>query len=293
MSSLLIFGLGYSSQAVVRANGRRYQPIVATVRSPDRAQALTDAGVEGSRVTVLPFDGSAPSKTLSDAIAASSFILVSVPPGDTADPVLTACGDLLAQAKPQSLVYLSTVGVYGDHAGAWVDETTECRPVSARSHARLSAERAWQDWGARASVPTAILRLAGIYGPGQNAIEQVRAGTARRIIKEGQVFNRIHVDDIAAAVLAAFAKSFDGIVNVTDDEPSPPQDVIAYAAEILGVPPPPEVPFEAANLSAMGRSFYSEVKRVRNDRLKLKLGVNLSYPNFRDALQALAAGTRS
>lgn len=290
MTTLLIFGLGYSSRAVVRAAGARYSRIVATVRSPERAAALTAAGVESRPVAVLPFDGTGLSAELAAAIAEADEVLVSAPPDASGDPVLTACAAALAAHPPQAVAYLSTVGVYGDHQGAWVDETTEPRPVSPRSVERLEAERAWTAFGTAHGVPVAILRLSGIYGPGSNALVNVARGTARRIIKPGQVFNRIHVDDIAQAVLAAFARRYDGIVNVTDDEPAPAQDVVAYAAELLGRPVPPDIPFEEAGLNEMGRSFYGECKRVSNERLKGELSVKLLHPNFRVALRALAAG---
>jgi nucleoside-diphosphate-sugar epimerase len=290
MTTLVIFGLGYSSKAVIRAAGGRYARIVATVRSPERAATMTAAGVEGHAVTVLPFDGSSLSAELADAIAAADEVLVSAPPDETGDPVLKACAAALAAHPPEAVAYLSTVGVYGDHGGRWVDETTECRPVSQRSVERLEAERAWTAFGQTHGVPVAILRLSGIYGPGQNALVNLARGTARRIIKPGQVFNRIHVDDIARAVLACFDQRYDGIVNVTDDQPSPPQDVVAFAAKLLGLPVPPDIPFEQSGLSGMGRSFYGECKRVSNKRLKGELNVNLRHPNFTVALRALAAG---
>ncbi len=290
MAHLLIVGLGYSSRAVVRAAGARYSRIIATVRSAERAAMLSASLVEGQAVSVIPFDGSYALPPLAEAIADTDDILVSAPPGENGDPVLTACVDALAGHPPKAVVYLSTVGVYGDHGGGWVDETTEPKPVSPRSVERLAAERAWQAFGRAHGVPVAILRLSGIYGPGQNALVNMARGTARRIIKPGQVFNRIHVDDIAQAVLACFAHRYDGILNVTDDEPSPPQDVVAYAAELLGLPVPPDIPFEESGLSPMGRSFYGECKRVSNKKLKAELSVNLLHPNFTVALRALAAG---
>ncbi|MGU9980757.1 SDR family oxidoreductase [Phreatobacter sp. HK31-P] len=290
MAHLLIVGLGYSSRAVVRAAGARYSRIIATVRSAERAAMLSASLVEGQAVSVIPFDGSYALPPLAEAIADTDDILVSAPPGENGDPALTACVDALAGHPPKTVVYLSTVGVYGDHGGGWVDETTEPKPVSPRSVERLAAERAWQVFGRAHGVPVAILRLSGIYGPGQNALVNMARGTARRIIKPGQVFNRIHVDDIAQAVLACFAHRYDGILNVTDDEPSPPQDVVAYAAELLGLPVPPDIPFEESGLSPMGRSFYGECKRVSNKKLKAELSVNLLHPNFTVALRALAAG---
>jgi nucleoside-diphosphate-sugar epimerase len=290
VSTLLIFGLGYSSVATVRASGQRYQRIVATVRSAERAAALTASGVAGHAVTVLPFDGSRLDDALADAIGQADDVLVSAPPDASGDPVLKVCTRALSSAHLRAVAYLSTVGVYGDHAGGWVDETTEPRPVSPRSVERLEAEQAWTAFGRANGVPVAILRLSGIYGPGNNALVNLRRGTARRIVKPGQVFNRIHVDDIAQAVLAAFERRYHGVINVTDDEPAPADEVVAYGAELLGLPVPPAVPISEAGLSPMGLSFYGECKRVSNQRLKGELGVNLLHPDFRVALQALAAG---
>jgi nucleoside-diphosphate-sugar epimerase len=197
----------------------------------------------------------------------------------------------LAAAKPKSIVYLSTVGVYGDRDGAWVDETSECHPVSKRSKERAAAEDAWRAFSEETGVPVAIIRLAGIYGPGRGPFEKIRRGTARRIVKSGQVFNRIHVDDIAQIVEAAFERRANGIFNGTDDEPAPPQDALAYAAELLHVPAPRELAYEDANLTPMARSFYGESKRVRNDKIKHEFGVRLAYPTYREGLKAiLAAG---
>jgi nucleoside-diphosphate-sugar epimerase len=213
---------------------------------------------------------------------------VSVPPGAAGDPVLVACGDALVAAHLSAIVYLSTVGVYGDYDGAWVDEDSECRPHEDRDRRRLAAERAWQALGARCDVPVAILRLAGIYGPGRSALDNVQGGTARRIVKPGQVFNRIHVTDIAQAIAAAFERRADGIFNVTDDEPTPPGDPIVFAAQLLGVAPPPEIAFETARtgMSPMAASFYADVKRVRNSKMKSVLGVALRYPTYREGLRA-------
>jgi nucleoside-diphosphate-sugar epimerase len=191
----------------------------------------------------------------------------------------------------QSIVYLSTVGVYGDHSGGWVDEATPPAPVSERSRERLAAEQAWVALGQRAGKPVATFRLSGIYGPGQNALVQVARGTAKRIDKPGQVFNRIHVLDIAQAIGAAFTRQAEDIFNVTDDEATPPGEPIVFAAELLGLPPPPEIPFAdaAETMSPMARSFYAESKRVRNNKLKRELGVRLRYPTYREGLRALFA----
>jgi nucleoside-diphosphate-sugar epimerase len=254
-----------------------------------------DAGklreIESLRVGPFLFDAAEPRRSLqlSDALSTADFVLVSVPPDASGDPILRTFRPDLAAAKPKSLVYLSTVGVYGDHDGAWVDEQTECRPTSRRSKERIEAEAAWQNFAEDAAVPLAIIRLAGIYGPGRGPFEKVRRGTARRIIKPGQVFNRIHVDDIATIASAAFERRGSGIFNGVDDEPSPPEDVLAYAAELLNLPAPPEVPFEQAELSPMARSFYGESKRVRNEKIKRALGVRLAFPTYREGLRAIAA----
>ena len=236
------------------------------------------------------FDGTEATPEASAALMDASAILVSVPPRQRGDPVLAHFANTI-EAAPQlhSVAYLSTVGVYGDHGGAWVDESTPASPISERSRERLAAEQAWTALGGRAGKPVAILRLSGIYGPGQNALTQVARGIAKRIDKPGQVFNRIHVADIAQAIDAAFAKRADGIFNVTDDTPTPPGVPIALAAELLGRAPPPEIPFaEAAQgMSPMALSFYAESKRVRNERLKRELGVNLRYPTYREGLRAL------
>ncbi|MFL5048222.1 MAG: SDR family oxidoreductase, partial [Xanthobacteraceae bacterium] len=217
-------------------------------------------------------------------------LLVSVPPDDDDDPVLRHYAQALVGApRLAAIVYLSTIGVYGDHDGAWIDETTTPAPVTGRSRARLNAEQAWQTLATRMGKPLTILRLAGIYGPGRNALVQVANSSAKRIVKPGQVFNRIHVGDIAQAIEAAFAQRADGIFNVTDDEPTPPGDPVVLAARLLGVAPPPQVPFaEAARtMNPMALSFYGESKRVRNDKIKRELGLRLNYPTYREGLRAL------
>lgn len=219
-------------------------------------------------------------------------MLVAIPPGEAGDPCLNQHGADLAASRPRTLVYLSTVGVYGDHGGAWVDEESECRPVSQRARLRLEAESAWRLFAEETGVPVAIVRLAGIYGPGRGPFEKIRAGTARRIVKPGQVFNRIHVEDIAAIIEAAFDRRADGVFNGVDNEPAPPEEVLAHAAELLGAPPPPEVAFERAELTPMARTFYDESKRVRNDKIKRELGVRLAYPTYREGLRAILAAER-
>jgi nucleoside-diphosphate-sugar epimerase len=222
------------------------------------------------------------------AIAEASHVLVSTPPGPDGDPVLPRFGRALAARAPRWVGYLSTTGVYGDRQGGWVDEASPLAPVNDRGRARVAAERAWRDGG----LPVEVFRLAGIYGPGRSALDRLRAGRAQRVVKPGQVFSRIQVEDVAGALAASIAAPRPGAIwNVADDEPAPPQDVIAFAAELLGLPAPPEVAFDAAELTPMARSFYAESKRVSNRRLRQELGLALRHPDYRAGLRAiLAAG---
>jgi nucleoside-diphosphate-sugar epimerase len=289
MATLFCFGLGYSASFYVAAFGGRFDRIAGTVTTREKAAAIAAAGIGGHRVEAFVFAGE-PSPQVTAALMDAAALLVSAPPDESGDPMLAQCADTIAGAPQlQSIVYLSTIGVYGDHNGAWVDETTTAAPVSERSRQRLAAEQAWTALGARAGKPVAILRLAGIYGPGQNALIQVARGAAKLIDKPGQVFNRIHVADIAQAIDACFERRAEGIFNVTDDEPTPQGVPITFAAELLGVTPPREIPFaEAAKgMSPMARSFYAESKRVRNDKLKNELGVHFHYPSYREGLRAL------
>ena len=285
--NLLVFGCGYSAGHFVRTRANRARTIV-TARGAEKVAALEAEGFAARRFGP---DGIDP--RLRDDVAAADALLVSVPPGMHGDPVLAAFSQKIAAAPLKSVVYLSTVGVYGDHAGAWVDEGTPCRPVSARSRERLAAEEAWGDLAARAGKTLHILRLAGIYGPGRSGFDKLAAGTARRIVKPGQVFNRIHVEDIARAIFAALGAPTGGVWNVTDDEPCPPQDVVAYAASLMGRPAPPEVAFEDADMTPMARSFYGENKRVSNAQLKEGLGVKLAFPTYREGLKAIWEEGRS
>jgi nucleoside-diphosphate-sugar epimerase len=280
MPHLLCLGLGYSARAAARHLKADGWGITGTARTPEGAAEIGAAGYDG-----IVFDGGAPSPAVAAALSTATHLLISVPPGSSGDPVLAHHSADLVAASLEAIAYLSTIGVYGDTGGTWVDEASPANPGSARSRARLEAENAWLALGASAGKRTAILRLAGIYGPGRSAIDNLKAGTARRIVKPGQIFNRIHVEDVAAASIAALLQpGAQGIYNVTDDEPSPPQDVIAYAAGLIGIDPPPETPFADARLSPMAASFYAETKRVRNDRLKRELGLVLSYPTFRQGL---------
>jgi len=289
MSTLLCFGFGYCATHFVGSFGDRFERIVGTVRGAEHA-ALLSARHAG-RLKGLIFDGKSATADVCDTIDAADCVLISIPPDDNGDPVLAVFANAFASAQRlRSIVYLSTVGVYGDHSGEWVDEETPPKPGSARTLRRLSCERAWQRLGERCGVAVAILRLAGIYGPGQNALVQIARGTARRTLKPGQVFNHIHVADIAQAIDAAFARRAAGIFNVGDDEPSPPGDPVVFAAQLLGREPPPEVAFAqaASTMSPMALSFWQECRRVRNAKLKRELGVNLAYPTYREGLRALS-----
>ncbi len=274
MQTLLSIGHGYSARALGRTLAAEGWRVVGTSRRVRHEQ-----GVE---MRVWPGDD------LSDVISEATHILTSAAPDDDGDPVLPELGDAIAAAPAHWVGYLSTTGVYGDHEGAWVDENAPLAPATERGQRRVEAEAAWRALG----VPLHIFRLAGIYGPGRGPFEKVRSGRARRIVKPGQVFSRIHVDDIAQVLAASIASPAPGAYNVADDEPAPPQDVIAYAASLLDAPLPPEVPFEEAELSPMARSFYAESKRVRNDKIRNQLGVALLYPTYREGLQAILAAER-
>lgn len=273
---LFILGLSYSARHFVRKFGGSFSHVAGTVRDPGKRDDL--AGIE-----VHGFSDDRPADETVNRVSDADVVLVSIPPGSTGDPVIAAFGDVLAAGR-RKVVYLSTIGVYGDHAGGWVDESTPPQSALDRARMRVAAEQAWTDM---AQGNVAILRLAGIYGPDRNALVTLRGGTARRIIKPGQVFNRIYVDDIASAIMAAVQHQGSGTWNVCDDEPAPPQDVIAYAAQLMGVAPPAEEAFATAEMSAMARSFYSSSARVSNARLKRELGVTLAYPTYRHGLDAL------
>ncbi len=279
---LFVFGAGYSSQAIMEEVKDRFEWIGGTTRTAEKAEALKAGGFES-----FVFDGETPGVGIADALSQATHVLISIAPNEAGDPVLNQHGDDIAAAKPNWIGYLSTVGVYGNHDGDWVDETTLCKPVSKRSVQRVAAEEAWLAFAEENQFPVQIFRLSGIYGPGRNTFENFKKGRARRLVKPGQVFNRIHVADIAGAVAAAMDKPTTRIFNVTDNEPAPPQDVVTYAAELLGVSPPPEIPFETADLTPMARSFYGENKRVSNQRVKEELGYTFRYPDYRIALKKL------
>lgn len=281
--TLLSLGHGYSASALGRMLLGQGWRVIGTTRSADRAAHLAAQGVE-TRIW--------PGSDLTADLAEATHLLSSVAPGPGGDPVVALLGDAIARAAPHIAWagYLSTTGVYGDHGGGWVDETTPLAPTTRRGAARAAAEAEWRALAPRSGLPLHIFRLAGIYGPGRGPFEKVRDGTARRIVKPGQVFSRIHVDDIAQVLAASIARPNPGAVyNVCDDDPAPPEDVLAHAASLLGLPPPPEVPFDEAEMSEMARSFYAESKRVRNDRIKRELGVRLRYPDYRAGLAAILA----
>jgi nucleoside-diphosphate-sugar epimerase len=281
---LVVLGAGYSATAFIGHMRPRLTAVSGTARSPEKAALLAQGGATG-RV----FDGVAADPALLADIAATDALLVSIPPGAEGDPALRVLGEAVAAAPRLAWIgYLSTIGVYGDRGGDWVTEEDAPRPTSDRSVQRVAAEEGWLALGARCGKAVAVLRLAGIYGPGQNALVNLRQGTAKRLVKPGQVFNRIHVADIARATEASLDRPHPGrIYNVTDDEPAPPQDVVAYAARLMGIAPPPETDFATAELSPMARSFYSENKRVSNARLRNELGVTLAFPTYREGIRAL------
>jgi nucleoside-diphosphate-sugar epimerase len=280
---LVVFGLGYSAAAFARLMRSRGALVGGTVRDPAKAERLRDEGIEA-----LVFDGSEPATGVAAALAEATHCLVSIPPGEAGEPAIAHHGGDLAASKDLDWIgYLSTVGVYGNYGGAWVSERSTPHPRSDRSVRRLDAEAAWRALAARREVPLAIFRIAGIYGPGRNTLKNLAEGKARRIIKPGQVFNRIHLDDIALALAAALERKAEGIYNLADDQPAPPQDVIAFAAELMGVPAPPAVPFDEAELSTMARSFYGENKRVSNRRIREELTLALRYPTYREGLTTM------
>ncbi|MGI9372379.1 MAG: SDR family oxidoreductase [Hyphomicrobiales bacterium] len=278
---LFCFGFGFSAQALARRLLPRGWRITGTARSEDSLAKITDMGAEA-----LVFDGTE-SVSIPDDV---SHILISVPPDADGDVVLRQCArQIAALSDTLSWVgYLSTTGVYGNRDGDWVDETSKLVPSTQRGERRVTAERAWLELHDQTGLPVMLFRLAGIYGPGRNQLVSLKNGKSRRVVKPGQVFSRIHVDDIAQTLEASIDKPNPGqAYNVCDDLPAPPQDVVAFAAELMGMPPPPEVPFDAAEMSAMGRSFYAESKRVHNERIKNELGVELIYPDYKAGLKAL------
>jgi nucleoside-diphosphate-sugar epimerase len=276
--TLLCFGFGYSARTLAARLLAQGWTVRGTSREPAK-RALAD-------VALHPFDRATPLPEA--ALDGVTHVLTSIAPDEAGDPVLDVEGTRLASLP--GLVwagYLGTTAVYGNRDGAWVDETSELAPTSPRGRRRVEAEKAWLESG----LPAHVFRLAGIYGPGRSAVDQLKAGTARRIVKKGQVFSRIHVEDIANVLEASIARPNPGTVyNVCDDEPAPPQDVIEYAARKLGLPVPPDLPYDTADLGPMARTFYLDNRRVKNDRIKHELGVQLTYPTYREGIDALDAG---
>lgn len=278
MKKLLSFGHGYSAQALVKLLPADWT-VIGTTRKTEKFDLLESQGV-----TPVQWPGS----DLGDHINTATHVLISAAPDADGDPVLREWRDLIAARADQFdwVGYLSTTGVYGDHNGDWVDESAPLTPATKRGQMRVSAEAEWRSLG----LPLHIFRLAGIYGPGRGPFSKVRNGTARRIIKSGQVFSRTHVDDIARVLWASINRpNPSAAYNVCDNDPAPPQDVIEYAAELLGLPIPPAEDFETAEMTPMARSFYAESKKVKNDRIKDELGVELLYPDYKSGLRALLA----
>ena len=280
MPHLFIFGFGYTASFVAQAALAQGWQVSGTTRDPAKAARMRANGI----IPVILTDTTIPD------LGQITHLLSSVPPTASGDPVLQAYGGAIAAAPQlQWIGYLSTTGVYGDYQGAWVDETTPCHPTSPRGQWRLAAEQAWQ----ALPLPANIFRLAGIYGPGRNVIEELQRGTARRIDKPGHVFNRIHVEDIAQALLASMARPQPGeIYNLVDDEPASSREVVEYAAKLLGIEPPPLEDYAIANLSDMARSFYAECKRIKIDKLKQSLAWELMFPSYREGLASCSSRTR-
>lgn len=284
-SRIFIFGAGYSGKAFAKARAGHDAVIAGTTRSEGKFETLLETGIQP-----FLFDGGALSDDLSAWLRTATHLIVSIAPEEEGDPVLGAARRTIVGHMPalRWICYLSTVGVYGDHQGGWVDESSDCLPVSRRSVMRVGAETQWLALGRETGLPVAILRLSGIYGPGRNALVNLTNGTAKRLNKPGQVFNRIHAADIAGVLWHLSERDLGGIFNVTDDLPAPPQDVVAYAAGLMGMRPPPEIPFDAAQLSPMARSFYGENKRVSNAAIKAS-GYQFRYPDYCAAFDALWA----
>lgn len=280
---IFLFGAGYSARAFSRLMTGEAERIDGTTRNEQNFPLLEKSGI-----APIIFDGETASPDLIDRLAKSTHVVISISPRESGDPSLAIVEDALR--RPGNTIrwigYLSTVGVYGNHDGNWIDETAPLAPTSRRSLERVEAESAWEALSERHGTPVAFLRLSGIYGPGRNAFVNLERGTARRIIKDGQVFNRIHVDDIAGSLRFLAGTNSGGAFNITDSEPAPPQDVVAYAAELMGVAIPPEIPFEKADLTPMGRSFYGENKRISNQRIKA-LGYDFIYPDYKAAFSAM------
>jgi nucleoside-diphosphate-sugar epimerase len=282
VKTMMILGAGFSGKAIARECREMFGKISGTTRSRERF-----AGLEKSGVKPLLFDGKAISDQLAEELAGVTHLVQSIAPNAGGDPFLALAPDL--RRRIPNLVwagYLSTIGVYGDHGGALVDETAAPTPLSNRSRERVLAENQWHAACQGADVTLAVLRLAGIYGPGRNAFINLANGTARRLIKKDQVFNRIRVEDIGRAAAFLLTGNIGGIYNVTDDNPSPSQDVVAFAAQLMGVAVPPDIPFEDAELSPMARSFYGENKRVSNRKLRAA-GFDFLHPDYKKSFRQM------
>ncbi len=278
---LLSIGHGYSAQVLAQRLMAQGWRVVGTTRSQEKAEAISNSGAEA---VIWPPAQAGPLLDL------ATHILVSAGPDAGSDPTLSRCAGALSARGDQFdwIGYLSTTGVYGDRGGDWIDETSPCEPTTERGKWRVAAEQEWLSYWHDTGLPVHIFRLAGIYGPGRGPVAKLRAGTARRIVKAGQVFSRIHVEDIATVLEASIARPHPGaIYNVCDDEAAPPEDVIAHVAQLLGVPVPPPEAFSEAKMSPMARSFYAESKRVSNALIKSELRVKLAYPTYREGLAAL------
>lgn len=288
MKHLLILGAGFSGKAIGDVFSHSGFSVSGTTRSAEKAESLRQCGFKP-----IVFDGSTISEELAADMARATHVVQSIAPGKDGDPLFRAGMPSLSALMPKLewAGYLSTVGVYGDHKGGWVNEETVLNPVSARSIERVEAEAHWLDFGKASHLPVAVLRLAGIYGPGRNALRNMEEGTARRLIKKDQVFNRIRVEDIGRSALFLAERHMGGIWNIADDEPGPPQDVVAEAARLMGLPVPPDIPFETAELSPMARSFYGENKRVSNAKLH-EAGFVFLFPNYRQSLAELHSSGR-
>ncbi|MEM1038101.1 MAG: SDR family oxidoreductase [Pseudomonadota bacterium] len=297
-----IFGAGFSGKHIGALGAERAASVWGTTRSKDKFNQLSEFAIEP-----MEFDGETIDPTLSTTLQTTTHLVISVAPprdesgnveGRPVDPVLQALAgpgvtklpDLKTHLPNLAWVcYLSTVGVYGNYDGAWIDEEAVLQPTSSRSRQRVRAEEEWQKACAKTEIPLSIFRLSGIYGPGRNALVSADRGNSRRLVKPGQVFNRIHAADIAQAVILGMLNASTGVFNITDNEPAPPQDVVAHAHALLGTEPPPELDFATAELSPMARSFYGENKRVSNKRSKTVLGMSYTYPNYRESLETMYA----
>lgn len=279
---MLILGAGFSGKAIGRICGPDFETVWGTTRKTESFAAVEAAGIEP-----LVFDGAEISSELKAVLPEITHLVQSISPDAGGDLFLRLAPDLEAwMPKLAWIGYLSTIGVYGDRNGAWVDESAAPTPLSHRSQERVLAESQWLQAGAKDNIPVAILRLSGIYGPGRNPFVNLANGTARRIVKQDQVFNRVRVEDIGRAAGFLIGRSLGGIYNVTDSHPSPSQDTVEYAAKLMGVPVPPDIIFETAQLSPMQRSFYAESKRVSNARIR-DLGFEFSYPNYEMSLDQM------